>query len=74
MKHNPIEFGNAFEGLKILSMTNDNQAHAFLCETTNHGLKPFYVVVMYLFDDYHGKTSFDTKQQAQHFIDEWVKP
>lgn len=67
-----IEFGHAFEGLTVLEMMAENQAHAFLCQTTNHGLVPFYVVVMWLFDDYHGKRSFTTKQEAIVWINEWV--
>lgn len=67
-----IEFGHAFEGLTLLSMSDSNQSTAFLCETKNHGLVPFYVVVMWLFDDYHGKRSFTTKQEAQQYLDEYV--
>lgn len=70
-----IEFDSAvFKGLKILSLEKGNQAHSFICETLNHGLKPFYVVVMYLFDEYNGTKSFDTIEQANEWSTEWVNP
>lgn len=67
-----IEFGHAFEGLTPLSMTDSNQKTAFLCETKNHGLVPFYVAVLWMHDDYHGKRSFTTKAECQTFIDSYV--
>lgn len=67
-----IEFNNVFEGLKLLSMTDNNQSKAFLCETTRHGLVPFYVAVLWFSDEYHGKRSFSTVKECQNFINEYV--